>query len=83
MNATWSRFFQGGSAGEGKISKTDSRANSVEVQYEACPLNQVEVGVPVRVKKLCASHDIQVRLLISTLINNITPRKSMRRALSL
>ena len=83
MNATWRRFFQGGSAGEGKISKTDSRANSVEVQYEACPLNQVEVGAAVRIKKLCASHDIQVRLLISTLINNVTPRKSMRRALSL
>jgi len=83
MNATWRRFFQGGSAGEGKISKTDSRANSVEVQYESCPLNQVEVGAAVRIKKLCASHDIQVRLLISTLINNVTPRKSMRRALSL
>ena len=83
MKATWRRFFQGGSAGEGKISKTDSRANSVEVQCEACPLNQVEVGAAVRIKKLCASHDIQVRLLISTLINNITPRKSMRRALSL
>jgi len=50
MNATWRRFFQGGSAGEGKISKTDSRANSIEVQCEACPLNQVEVGVAVRVK---------------------------------
>jgi len=83
MNATWRRFLQGGSAGEGKISKTDSRANSVEVQCEACPLNQVEVGVAVRVKKLCVSHDIQVRLLISTLINDVTLRKFMRRALSL
>ena len=62
MNATWRRFFQGGSAGEVKISKTDSRADSVEVQCEACPLNQVEVGAAVRIKKLCASHDIQVRL---------------------
>ena len=42
--------------------KTDSLANSVEVQCEARPLNQVEVGAAVRVKKLCASHDIQVRL---------------------
>jgi Fe2+ transport system protein FeoA len=62
MNAIWRRFLQGGSAGEAKISKTDSRANSVEVQCEACPLNQVHVGVAVRVKKLCASHDIQARL---------------------
>src|SRR6266853_1070380 len=62
MNATRRRFFQGGSAGEAKISKTDSRANSAEVQCEACPLNQVKVGVAVRVKKLCVSHDIQVRL---------------------
>jgi len=62
MNATWRRFFQGGSAGEVKISKTDSRANSVEVQCEACPLNHVEVGAAVRIKKLCASHEIQVRL---------------------
>ena len=62
MNATWRRFFHCGSPGEVKISKTDSRANSVKIQCEACPLNQVEVGVAVRVKKLCASHDIQVRL---------------------
>src|SRR5258708_2370971 len=62
MNSTWRRFFRGGSAGEEKISKTDSRANSAGVQCEDCPLNQVEVGVAVRVKKLCVSHDIQVRL---------------------
>lgn len=62
MNATWRRFFPGGSAGQGKISETDSRASSVEVQCEACPLNQVKAGVAVRVKKLCASHDMQVRL---------------------
>src|SRR5258708_36161222 len=36
--------------------------HSVEDQCEACPLNQVKVGVAVRIKKLCASHDIQVRL---------------------
>ena len=62
MNATRRQFFQSGSAGEVKISKTDSRADSIEVQCEACPLSQVEVGAAVRIKKLCASHDIQVRL---------------------
>ena len=62
MNATWRRFFQGGPAGEGTISKTESRVNAVEVQCETCPLNQVEAGVAVRIKKICASHDIQVRL---------------------
>src|SRR5690242_19550735 len=62
INATRRRFSQGGSAGKMKISKTDFQSNSVEAQCEACPLNQVEAGVAVRVKKLCVSHDIQVRL---------------------
>src|SRR5690242_19749697 len=62
MNATRRRFSQGGSAGQARVSKADSRANSVEAQCETCPLNQVEVGVAVRVKKLCVSHNIQVRL---------------------
>ena len=62
LHATRRRFFQGGSAGQVKISKTDFQANSVEAQCEARPLNQVKVGVAVRVKKLCVSHDIQARL---------------------
>ena len=95
MKATWRRFFQGGSAAEGKISKTGSRVNSSEVQCEACPLNQVKVGVAVRVKKLCASHDIQVRLrelgfgeqqiirLLATQSNCICQVLSARLAISL
>src|SRR5712672_283430 len=62
MNATRRQLFQSDSAAKAKISKTDSQGNSVEVQCEACPLNQVEVGTAVRIKKLGASHDIQVRL---------------------
>jgi Fe2+ transport system protein FeoA len=37
----------------------DDRA---EVRREICPLNRVEAGVAVRIKKLTASPDIQTRL---------------------
>jgi len=45
-----------------KISKTSSRANRVELQCETCPLNRVQAGVAVRIKKLCASPETQIRL---------------------
>ena len=38
------------------------RANRSEMQCETCPLNRVKAGVAVRIKKLCASPDIQIRL---------------------
>jgi len=38
------------------------RANRVKAQCETCPLNRIEAGVVVRIKKLGASPDIQVRL---------------------
>ena len=75
--------------------KTDSLGNSVEVQCELCPLSQVKVGVPARVKKLCVSHDIQVRLrelgfcehqiirLLATQSNCICQVLSARLAISL
>jgi ferrous iron transport protein A len=45
-----------------KTCLTISRANRVTAQCETCPLNRVEAGVAVRIKKLCASPDIQIRL---------------------
>ncbi len=42
--------------------ETNFRANRVKAQCETCPLNLIEAGVVVRIKKLCASPDIQVRL---------------------
>ncbi len=45
-----------------KTSKTTSRANPMKAQCETCPLNRVEAGVAVRIKKLCTSPDIQIRL---------------------
>ena len=45
-----------------KNSMTISRANGVTAQCETCPLNRMEAGVAVRIKKLCASPDIQTRL---------------------
>ena len=38
------------------------RANRSEMQCETCPLNRVEAGVAVRIKKLCASPETQIRL---------------------
>ena len=38
------------------------RANRSEMQCEACPLNRVKAGVAVRIKKLCASPETQIRL---------------------
>ena len=45
-----------------KTSTVNSRANQMKARCETCPLNRVEAGVAVRIKKLCASPDIQVRL---------------------
>src|SRR6266853_6699686 len=45
-----------------KTCLTISRANRVKAQCETCPLNRVEAGVAVRIKELCASPDIQIRL---------------------
>jgi len=42
--------------------ETNFRANRVKAQCETCPLNRIEAGVVVRIKKLCALPDIQVRL---------------------
>ena len=44
------------------IRETTLRADRVQTQCETCPLNRVEAGVAVRIKKLCASPDIQIRL---------------------
>jgi len=45
-----------------ELAGTTPRADRVKAQCETCPLNRVEAGVAVRIKKLCASPDIQVRL---------------------
>lgn len=45
-----------------KTCETTSRARRATARCEACPLNLVETGVAVRIKKLCASPDVQVRL---------------------
>jgi Fe2+ transport system protein FeoA len=34
----------------------------VTAQCETCPLNRVPAGLAVRIKRLCASPDIQIRL---------------------
>ena len=44
------------------MSKTAARSNQMKPQCETCPLNKVGAGVAVRIKKLCASPDLQVRL---------------------
>jgi len=40
----------------------NSLDDRVEARCEICPLNRVEAGVAVRIKKLPASPDIQIRL---------------------
>ena len=44
------------------IRETTLRADRVKAQCETCPLNRMEAGVVVRIKKLCASPEIQTRL---------------------
>jgi len=44
------------------VSETIFRVNQVQLRCETCPLNHVAEGVPVRIKKLCASPEIQTRL---------------------
>ena len=46
-----------------KTCKTTSRANRSEARCDTCHLNRVEAGVAVRIKRLCASPDTQIRLL--------------------
>src|SRR5215471_16960988 len=41
------------------LNSLDDRA---EARCETCPLNRVEAGVALRIKKLAASPDIQMRL---------------------
>ena len=77
-----------------KISKTTARSNQVKPPCETCLLNQVEAGAAVRIKKLCASPDIQIRLrelgfceeqiirLLTTQTNYICQVCSTRLALS-
>jgi uncharacterized membrane protein (DUF2068 family)/Fe2+ transport system protein FeoA len=55
----WSQI---GGAGGTKTSKTPARPNQVKPQCETCPLNRVQAGVAVRIKKLCASPETQIRL---------------------
>jgi ferrous iron transport protein A len=43
-------------------SKATFQTNRAEAHCETCPLNRVKAGVAVRIKKLCASPDIQARL---------------------
>ena len=38
------------------------RAGRAEIQCDTCPLNRVKAGVAVRIKKLCASPETQIRL---------------------
>ena len=38
------------------------RADRVKTQCETCPLNRMKAGVVVRIKKLCASPEIQTHL---------------------
>src|SRR6266702_6889340 len=44
------------------IPETALRADRVQTQCQTCPLNLMEAGVVVRIKKLCASPEIQTRL---------------------
>jgi len=44
------------------IRETTLRADRVQTQCQTCPLNLMEAGVAVRIKKLCASPEIQTRL---------------------
>ena len=44
------------------IRETTLRADRAQTQCETCPLNRMEAGVVVRIKKLCASPEIQTRL---------------------
>ena len=44
------------------IRDTTLWADRVQTQCETCPLNRMEAGVVVRIKKLCASPEIQTRL---------------------
>ena len=41
---------------------TTLRADRVQTQCHTCPLNRMKAGVVVRIKKLCASPEIQTRL---------------------
>lgn len=45
-----------------KLYETNSPVDRLQAQCDACPLDRVKIGVAVRVKKLCASPDIQARL---------------------
>jgi len=56
------QWSQVGGAGGTKTFKTTARSNQVKPQCETCPLNRVQAGVAVRIKKLCGSPDIQIRL---------------------
>jgi len=56
------QWSQVGGAGGRKTSKTTARSNQVKPRCETCPLNRVQAGVAVRIKKLCGSPDIQIRL---------------------
>ena len=56
------QFFRGSPVEEVRLSEASSQADRVEGQCEGCPLNRVKIGIAVRVKKICASPDIQVRL---------------------
>ena len=51
------RYPRVGSAGEMAF-----RAGRAEIQCDTCPLNRVKAGVAVRIKKLCASPETQIRL---------------------
>ena len=51
-----------GDASDTKTYTTTYRADRIQAQCETCPLNRVEAGVTVRIKKLCASPDMQARL---------------------
>jgi len=44
------------------IRETTLRADRAQTQCETCPLNRMKAGVVVRIKKLCASPEIQTRL---------------------
>ena len=42
--------------------KPGSGVNQVKAQCETCSLNRVKAGVAARIRKLCASPEIQIRL---------------------
>ena len=45
-----------------KFCESSSPANRMKAKSETCPLNRVEAGMAVRIKKLCAPPEIQCRL---------------------